>query len=325
MSIGSAASTAGGGAGAPRAEAFRALGVLCEPPAPGHARVCEALGLPGVPGAAEFTDLFVLHLYPYASVYLGADGMLGGEARDRVAGFWRALHLAPPPEPDHLAALLGLYASLLEREDDEREPARRLLRGRARAALLHEHLVSWLPPYLDRVEALAPRAYRAWAELLRAALAEEAARTGEAVDSPAEARAAALSAHLRAAPPLPDPRLEGSRGFVAGLLAPVRCGVILTRADLARAARDLGLGLRVGERRFALAALLSQAPEAVLGWLSGEARAASARHAAHADVMGAAARFWSDRAAGAAHLLSDLRASAAAAVDGDACAPAAGS
>ena len=288
------------GHAAPRAEVLRALAVVCEPPADGHARVWDALGLPGAPEAAAFTDLFVLHLYPYASVYLGAEGMLGGEARDRVAGFWRALHLTPPPEPDHLAALLGLYASLLEREGEERHPARRALWGQARAALLHEHLTSWLPPYLDRVEALAPPAYRAWAGLLSAALAGEAAAAG-----PPEA----MSAHLRAAPPLPDPRREGSRAFVTGVLAPARCGMILTRADLARSARDLGLGFRVGERRFALAALLSQTPEAVLGWLAAEAVASSTRHHAHGGVMGAAAEFWSGRAQAAANLFVELQAS----------------
>lgn len=287
--------------GAPSAEVFRALGVLCEPPEEGHARVAGALGLPAVPDASEYTDLFVLHLYPYASVYLGADGMLGGEARDRVAGFWRALRLAPPAEPDHLAALLGLYANLVDREAEEREAPRRLLWRQARSALLHEHLASWLPPYLDRVEAPAPPAYRAWAGLLRAALAEETAAAGAAD---------VLPAHLRDAPPLPDPRRGGSRAFVAGLLTPVRCGMILTRADLARAARELGLGLRMGERRFALAALLSQAPDAVLGWLAAEAGTCASRHATHAGVMGAAARFWADRASAAAHLLDELRASA---------------
>ncbi|HKX19869.1 MAG TPA: molecular chaperone TorD family protein, partial [bacterium] len=314
----SIAAVTGGHAGAPRAEVFRALAVLCEPPADGHARVCDALGLAAAPDAAEFTDLFVLHLYPYASVYLGAEGMLGGEARDRVAGFWRALHLTPPPEPDHLAALLGLYASLLEREGEEREPARRALWGQARAALLHEHLASWLPPYLDRIEALAPGSYRSWAELLRASLAEEAARAADAAAPPdGSPPAVALSAHLRAAPPLPDPRRDGSRAFVTGLLAPVRCGMILTRADFVRAAQDLGLGLRVGERKFALAALLSQAPEAVLDWLAGAARGCAARHAAHTDIMGAAAGFWSNRAAAAAHLLDDLGASETGAAAGD--------
>jgi nitrate reductase delta subunit len=286
----------------PVADVFRALGVLCEPPDDGHARVADALGLPGGPDPSEYTDVFVLHLYPYASVYLGADGMLGGEARDRVAGFWRALRLAPPAEPDHLAALLGLYAGLADREAGEGEAARRLLWRQARAALLHEHLISWLPPYLDRVEALAPPAYRVWAGLLRAALCEETVAAG-----PPDP----ISAHLRAAPQLPDPRRAGSQAFVTGLLAPVRCGMILTRADLARAARDLGLGMRVGERKFALAALVSQAPDAVLGWLAAEARTCSTRHAANAGVTGATARFWSDRAVGAAHLLDELRVSAA--------------
>lgn len=45
----------------------------------------------------------------YASVYLGPDGALGGEGTDRAAGFWRAIGITPPAEPDHLTALLSLY------------------------------------------------------------------------------------------------------------------------------------------------------------------------------------------------------------------------
>jgi hypothetical protein len=285
-------------AGRSSAEVFRALGVLCEPPGDGHGRVAKALGLPRIPGAAEYTGVFIVHLYPYASVYLGAEGMLGGEARDRVAGFWRALRLTPPAEPDHLAALLGLYASLIEREAEDGDGARRLLWRQARSALLEEHLVSWLPPYLDRLAVLAPPPYRVWATLLQSALREEVAAAG----SPA-----ALSAHLRSAPPLPDPRRDGSHGFVTGLLAPVRCGMILTRADLARAARSLGLGLRVGERKFALAALVSQDPPAVLAWLAEEARTCARRYASHASVMGPMAHFWAERALRTARLLEELR------------------
>jgi hypothetical protein len=201
-----------------------------------------------------------------------------------------------------LAALLGLYAALADREAEDGDRARRLSSRHARTALLQEHLLSWLPPYLDRLEALAPPAYRAWGTLLRSALREEA----EVLGAPR-----ALSAHLRAAPALPDPRREGSHAFVAGLLAPVRCGIILTRADLARAARDLNLGLRAGERKFAIAALLSQAPEAVLGWLAAEASRRAAQHNTHAGVMGPMAHFWAERAERAARMLHDLRDSAA--------------
>src|SRR5215210_7222743 len=98
-------------------ELFRALAVLAEPPdRPGAARVAEALGLGGLPTADEYTDVFVFRLYPYASVYVGAEGMMGGEARDRVAGFLAALGQDVPAEPDHLALMLGAYAWLCESE-----------------------------------------------------------------------------------------------------------------------------------------------------------------------------------------------------------------
>ena len=74
-------------------ELFRALGSLIESPLPEHTRVAAALNLPALPTAAEHARVVVQQRYPYASVYLGAEGMLGGEARDRIAGFRRALGL----------------------------------------------------------------------------------------------------------------------------------------------------------------------------------------------------------------------------------------
>ncbi len=66
-------------------ELLRSLGVLCEPPEAAHVAIAEALCLPGRIDAADHTELFGFQLVPYASVYLGAEGMLGGEAADRVA------------------------------------------------------------------------------------------------------------------------------------------------------------------------------------------------------------------------------------------------
>src|ERR1051325_10479599 len=131
-------------------ELFRALAVFAEPPGrEGVGRVAEALGLGEVPDASAYTDTFVFQLYPYASVYVGDEGMLGGEASARAAGFLTALGREAPREPDHLATMLGAYASLCESEErarDERE--REHFRG-ARRAFLWEHLLSWLPVYLD--------------------------------------------------------------------------------------------------------------------------------------------------------------------------------
>jgi hypothetical protein len=279
-------------------ELFRALAVLAEPPGPGQVGVAATLGLPELPDPAEHTELFALQLYPYASVYTGAEGMLGGEARDRVAGFWRALHCVPPHEPDHLTVLLALHDALAEHERDDPDRARRVLWGRCRKALLWEHLASWLFAYLDKLSEIAPPFYRSWGALLADALAAEV----DAVGPPDT-----LPLHLRRAPPLPDPRAAGADAFLNGLLAPVRSGIVLTRADLARAARETGLGIRLGERRFILRALFGQEAGSTLAWLESEARARVLAHLARERPAGAVARFWADRATATAGLLAELR------------------
>jgi TorA maturation chaperone TorD len=264
-------------------ELLRALGVLCEPPDEGHARVAAALGLPGAARDDDYADLFLFQLYPYASVYLGAEGKLGGEARDRVAGFWRALDLVPPAEPDHLAALLGLYAELGDRGAPDAW----------RRALLREHVLSWTPPYLAKLEDVAPPFYSAWARLLRDTLAAEAASLGPLPAPPL--------AH-REAPVLEPPSEVGGAAFLEQLLAPVRTGVILLRDDLSSIARDLGLGTRVAERRYVLEALLAQDAAGTLRSLAAHADRWAVRHESG---------FWSDRAASAASLLSAAAAEAA--------------
>jgi TorA maturation chaperone TorD len=277
-------------------ELFRALGVLCEPPEPAHQRIVAALGLPGRADPADHTELFGFQLVPYASVYLGAEGMLGGEAADRIAGFWRALRLSPPPEPDHLAALLGLYATLGEAERGEPDRARQALWHQARSALLWEHLLTWAVTYARAVASSAPPFHAAWAGLLERTLLAEAADQ-EPPATPA--------LHLRDAPGLPAPG-EGTGPLVGALLVPVRSGLILTRWDLARGAAGLGLGLRMGERAFALRSMLAQDPRATLAWLAGEAAGWAARHRQTEAALGDIGRHWRQRAEATLALLLEL-------------------
>jgi TorA maturation chaperone TorD len=158
-----------------RAELFRALGAVAGEPADART-ACAALGLP-VPGNAEHTEVFVLNCPPYASVYLGADGGLGGEAADRAAGFWRAIGVPPPAEPDHLTALLSLYARLGEAAAaGPLTPATAGALARARQALFWEHLWPWLPGYLDAVDDLGTPALAPWARLARRTLTAERGR-----------------------------------------------------------------------------------------------------------------------------------------------------
>jgi hypothetical protein len=271
-------------------DVWRAFGALCEAPEPEHARLAEALGLPEPPTPEEHTEVFLFQSYPYASVHLGDEGMMGGEARERVAGFWRALGLVPPAEPDHLAALLGLYASLAELEAREDEPARRLLRREARTALLWEHLLSWATPFLRSVRAAAGPAYASWATTLEEALAAEAT----ALEAPAR-----LPLALREAAEMPSPD-EGVDAFVSAVLAPVRSGFVLTRDRVATIAREGGLGLRAQSRTSALRSLLEQDPGGTLRRLSAEAERWGAIHRSTRAPLGDIARFWEERAEAAA-------------------------
>jgi TorA maturation chaperone TorD len=284
-------------------EIFRALAVFAEPPdRAGVARVAEALGLGETPEASAYTDVFVFQLYPYASVYVGDEGMLGGEARDRVAGFLAALGLeGRPPEPDHLATLLGAYASLCASEEtagDER--AREHFRA-ARRAFLWEHLLSWLPVYLDKLTRVAPRFYKRWAGLLREALDSESQSLGAQGQLPL---------HLREAHALADPRESSTEEFLKTLLAPARSGVILVRDDLSRAARALQTGVRAGERAFALRSLMGQDAAATLRWLASEADAWESLHLRRREAHGRVAEWWAARANSTARLLRELSADA---------------
>ena len=283
-------------------ELFRALGALIEAPLPEHGRLAEALGLPSVPDPAVHGAVVAFQRYPYASVHLGPEGMMGGEARDRIAGFRRALGIGKAvathshaAEADHLTSLLALLAALDRWREDEPDSARAALLEEGRVTLVWEHLASWTGPYLTSFEGSGVPFYEAWATLL-----------GEALDRLCSEIAFPnyLPAALRVAPPLADPRTEGGEAFIASLLAPVRSGVILLRDDLVRLGEETGRACRAGERRYVLGAFLAQDPGATLHWLAGHAREWSGRvgRGGPARIAG----WWSRRAAAAAALLSRL-------------------
>jgi len=304
-------------------EALRALAVLLEPPGPEHAAIAAALELPAPPAPDEHTAVVVFQAYPYASVYLGAEGMLGGEARDRVAGFWRALGGEPPGEPDHLSVLLAGVAALAAPAPAALVgpapaafvgPAPAALVGAAPAAsarrglplagaapaasvcgaLFWEHVASWMPPYLALLVRIGGPFHAAWAELAATVLGELAADLGPP---------ARLPLALRTAPALPAAPASLD-DLLATLLAPARTGFVIVRDDLERAAADLGLGLRAGERRFALRALLGQDPAGVLGWLAAEARSQAQSFVVLPPITG----WWAARAHVGAAWLDELAA-----------------
>jgi Nitrate reductase delta subunit len=281
-----------GRAAAGRWELLRSLGAVPDSPAAARC-VGPALGLDPV-SDAEHTEAFVLNCPPYAAIYLGPQGAIGGEGADRVAGFWRVIGITPPAEPDHLAALLGLYARLGEAAAGVRRPATAAALAQSQAVLFWEHLWPWLPGYLDAVADLAVPSLTTWTDLVRRAIAAEYRAKPPCPRQPLA---------LRAAPPPAGPEAE-PRDLVELVTIPVRSGLILTRRRLAEGAGRAGVGFRIGERRFALRAMLEQDPRATVAWLAGEAGRWQQRHRDRAprdEVTG----WWAARAARTAQVLRD--------------------
>jgi len=291
------ASPAGASPAGAHPELLRALGSVASSPPPYCLPVLASLGLPA-PTAAEHTGVFVLSAPPHAAIYLGEQGQLGGEALDLVAGFWRAIGLRPPPDADHLGTLLMLYAELADAQQTAHREATRDRLRHASEALLFEHLWSWAPGYLSAVAGLDSPSLAAWARLTRSALGAEARRA---------APPGALPLALRTAPAPVSAAAEPGQ-LLDALLAPARSGILLTGADLREAAATAGLGYRVGERRFALRAMLDQDAAATLAWLGGHASRWAERHAAQQPVAGRDPRhWWARRAARTARTLQLLR------------------
>jgi len=276
------------------AELVRALAALSEPPRREDSALAAALEF-GVPGSLEawqaaHTATFLQECPPYASIYLGEAGALGGPVRDRLAGLWRALGLQVPGEPDHLATLLGLYAAVLERVDAD-EGWMHL-----RRVVLWEHLLPWLPPFVDRVEVVGVDPYPGWGRMLRRLLRVEAEATG----MPPE-----LPLHLRVLqPPSPGAWDGDVDNALARLLVPARSGLILAPADLRRLARETGLGVRVGDRRLMLRSLLEQDAAVVPEWIAGEALRCCERLRVEQCWLDPVARHWRHRAAATAWWLA---------------------
>jgi TorA maturation chaperone TorD len=218
--------------------------------------------------ASGFSELFLLNVYPYGSVFTDASGELNGRFASWSAsryerGRYLTAELWDAGAPDHVGLCLGFLGHAEKSGQVDRE------------FLLS--LQEWLPVCALAVERdpSAAGLYRSLAAATRARILS--AGNGGHPD----------------APPAEDERFEEVSGeqevrlsnVLSHLLAPARSGFFLSRSRLGHIARRCGLQLPFGGRYDVARALFAAAGESqrvkeVLGALSAEAKAWDAAYAA---------------------------------------------
>ena len=195
--------------------------------------------------AARYTHVFVLNAYPFASVYLDADGGIEGEHAGFTRGVLEALGLRVETgiAADHIAVQLDALAALLEREADaagangaadaadSTNTATDRAAARARHAqrvLLAEHLLPWAPLFLDAVVRVDEGLYRATAELIRDTLATHAGTLFGRASLPPPVPSPIEGAPDRGAGAAPG---SGPRGVAGSVIDGVADGVADSVAD----------------------------------------------------------------------------------------------
>ncbi len=231
------------------------------------------------------TEVFVIDLKPFASIYLSKVATLGGEAQDLVAGYYRAVGMSVPKDPDSLSQMLGHYEGLLHSvvQDEEAVMLERITH--LRRAFLHEHILPWVPFYLTALKESYPSFAifsKALIELLRSDVEE-------------------LNLEIRTRTPLAlanrtyleiDAEPEEMFLDVKALVSPFSSGLILTQKDLLRCASQSGVAARIGTKSFMLETLLGQNPQGVLEWLLGETKRQGLKWKAIEDDFGKVAESW---------------------------------
>jgi TorA maturation chaperone TorD len=211
---------------------------LNEPDADLVAMAASRLGLPPADPAelaAAYTDLFLLNVYPYGTVFTSATGELNGPETEYLAAQYAAngyqpANLAEIGAPDHLGACLGFAAHLAERAMEN---------GNFAASL-----VGWGPVCCLAVEreSSAHHFYHAVAKVTREWMLGNSA---PAARTPPEAEFPPISLGAVSDSATDEISL---RDVVQFFLAPARCGVFLSRARLGQMAKNFGLHLPFGSR-----------------------------------------------------------------------------
>lgn len=173
-----------------------------------------------------YTRLFLVEAPPYASLFLEAPPVIGGETSRAWEDFLAAQgHPLTSLERAAAADHAGLYVRALAAAE----------RANAASAVLHEAL-RWLPQFLTTVERNDKRGFYGKVAALAALALQESARS------------ASPGIYLPDSEPPPDPEDDSLRSLARWLSTPAWSGWFLTKAYLRQLAALFGTPLGMPER-----------------------------------------------------------------------------
>jgi TorA maturation chaperone TorD len=216
----------------------------------------------------QFSWLFEFNVYPYASVFLDASGMLNSDWSGFVGGVYEALGLelslsAGLAAPDHIAAELEALAVLCEHAEVDDTLAKTKAEHGQRVLLL-EQLLPWLASFSFAVKRIDKGFYSAICDLcLKVALEHASELLGDS-SVPSFRFAETTEPFEYQQPGDFKKKASEARGKLQSLITPAHSGLFLSREDITQLGRKLGLPVRFAERPFMLENLVSSAADADL-------------------------------------------------------------
>lgn len=211
--------------------------------------------------ASDHYRLFGLNLFPFQSVFLDSNGLVGGTEADGVAAAYAEcgfVPLTPDTSVDHVGQELACLAFLCAAEADaleDQQPAILQRIQRLQKRFLDHHLLRWLPPLACALQRQQAPFYATLAELLLGLVDSQLTMLAESHALAAET----APFHL---PDPPDLLAKGEtslRDIAIYLLRPAWCGMLLTRQELTWIGRALHIPAGFAERETHLVNLLRTA------------------------------------------------------------------
>lgn len=258
--------------------------------------------------AADHQQLYGYNVFPFATLFLSPDLLLAGSITEQVSALYVQGTFQPTDQADHLVQELEFLAFLCQAEAGAQsgEAVGQILRlHRLQRHFLDTHLLWWLPLFGQAVQMEGQSFASALATLSVEFVLDHRVDLGD--DQTDEIHASPLPQP----PAILDDAQTGLKEIGAYLLTPVYSGIYISRDQIGRMARSLGLPRGFGERRQMLTNLLRAAGEYdQFPALQAELQAVVGAFQAGLNKIEMAtpgwppiARIWRDRLAGAMKIL----------------------